>query len=110
VDETYLKVHGKWCYLFRAFDHDGNLVDVRLSEKRDMDAAKRFFLQRLVALKALIQAPSQRETSRNKHAMEPWQASVFSVLTLPLLQSARHSSSLLARIGEKRYAIQEDDG
>src|SRR5260370_42015552 len=26
VDETYIKVHGKWCYLYRAIDHDGNLV------------------------------------------------------------------------------------
>lgn len=43
VDETYIKVHGKWCYLDRAIDADGNLVDSRLSEKRDMDAAKRFF-------------------------------------------------------------------
>ena len=34
VDETYIKVHGKWCYLYRAIDHDGNLVDSRLSEKR----------------------------------------------------------------------------
>ncbi|MEO8288766.1 MAG: DDE-type integrase/transposase/recombinase, partial [Chloroflexota bacterium] len=42
-DETYLKVGGKWCYLYRAIDRDGNLVDSMLSEKRDMDAAKRFF-------------------------------------------------------------------
>jgi putative transposase len=29
VDETYIKVHGKWCYLYRAIDADGNLVDSR---------------------------------------------------------------------------------
>src|SRR5260370_32727353 len=45
VDETYIRVHGKWCYLYRAIDHDGNLVDSRLSEKRDMDAAQQFFKQ-----------------------------------------------------------------
>ncbi|GHO82609.1 IS6 family transposase [Dictyobacter formicarum] len=45
VDETYVKVHGKWCYLYRAIDRDGNLVDSRLSEKRNMDAAKPFFKQ-----------------------------------------------------------------
>jgi putative transposase len=45
VDETYISVHGKWCYLYRAIDRDGNLVDSRLSEKRDMEAAKRFFKQ-----------------------------------------------------------------
>ncbi|MFL5629076.1 MAG: IS6 family transposase [Ktedonobacteraceae bacterium] len=43
VDETYITVHGKWCYLYRAIDGDGNLVDSWLSEKRDMDAAKQFF-------------------------------------------------------------------
>jgi transposase-like protein len=50
VDETYIKVHGKWCYLYRAIDHDGNLVDSRLSEKRDMDAAKAFFKQALAVV------------------------------------------------------------
>ncbi|GHP00306.1 hypothetical protein KSF_103530 [Reticulibacter mediterranei] len=29
VDETYIKVHGKWCYLYRAIDADGNLVNSR---------------------------------------------------------------------------------
>ena len=45
VDETYLRVQGRWCYLYRAIDQEGNLVDVRLSEKRDMAAAKAFFKQ-----------------------------------------------------------------
>lgn len=45
VDETYIKVRGKWCYLYRAIDHDGNLVDSMLSEKRNMEAAQRFFQQ-----------------------------------------------------------------
>jgi putative transposase len=45
VDETYSRVHGKWCYLYRAIDHDGNLVDSMLSEKRNMEAAQRFFKQ-----------------------------------------------------------------
>jgi putative transposase len=44
-DETYLKVGGKWHYLYRAIDRDGNLVDSMLSEHRDMEAAKKFFTQ-----------------------------------------------------------------
>jgi putative transposase len=44
-DETYIKVNGKWCYLYRAIDIDGNLIDSMLSEHRDMEAAKRFFKQ-----------------------------------------------------------------
>jgi len=43
ADETYIRVDGRWCYLYRAIDADGNLVDSMLSETRDMDAAKRFF-------------------------------------------------------------------
>jgi putative transposase len=43
VDETYLKVRGKWAYLYRAVDRDGNLIDALLSEHRDMAAATAFF-------------------------------------------------------------------
>lgn len=49
VDETSVKVHGRWCDLYRAIDRDGNLVDAMLSETCDMDAAKRF-LQRASAV------------------------------------------------------------
>jgi len=42
-DETYLKVKGRWVYLYRAIDRDGNLVDVYLSETRDRAAAEAFF-------------------------------------------------------------------
>ena len=43
IDETYLKVRGRWCYLYRAIDRDGNLIDAMLSEHRDMQTAKAFF-------------------------------------------------------------------
>ncbi len=38
-----LPLNGKWCYLYRAIDRNGNLVDSMLSEHRDMTCAKRFF-------------------------------------------------------------------
>jgi putative transposase len=43
IDETYIKVHGHWRYLYRAIDRSGALVDVMFSEHRDMAAAKAFF-------------------------------------------------------------------
>jgi putative transposase len=43
IDETYLKVQGRWCYLYRAVDRDGNLVDTMLRKSRNMAAAQAFF-------------------------------------------------------------------
>jgi putative transposase len=43
ADETYVKVRGQWCYLYRAIDRDGHLIDVRLSDTRDLAAAEAFF-------------------------------------------------------------------
>src|SRR5205085_11264070 len=42
VDETYLRVAGKWTYLYRAVDSTGDTIDLLLSPKRDAAAAKRF--------------------------------------------------------------------
>jgi transposase-like protein len=43
VDETYIKVRGKWNYLYRAVDKQGRTVDFLLSQHRDKAAAIRFF-------------------------------------------------------------------
>ena len=42
VDETYIRVGGKWRYLWRAIDANGQLVDFRLTARRDAKAAKAF--------------------------------------------------------------------
>ena len=47
VDETYIKVKGKWKYLYHAVDSTGNTVDFMLSSKRNRKAAKRFFKKAL---------------------------------------------------------------
>ena len=47
VDETDIKVKGKWKYLYRAVDSAGNTIDLMLSAKTDKQAAKRFFCQAL---------------------------------------------------------------
>src|SRR6516162_9573684 len=46
VDETFVRIAGKWMYLFRAVDAHGQTVDFYLSETRDREAAK-IFLQKL---------------------------------------------------------------
>jgi transposase-like protein len=42
VDETYIKVAGKWAYLYRAVDSSGETIEFMLSPKRDLIAAKLF--------------------------------------------------------------------
>ena len=47
VDETYIKVKGKWKYLYRAVDSNGNTIDFMLCAKRNGKAAKRFLKKAL---------------------------------------------------------------
>ena len=47
VDETYVRVKGKWVYLYRAVDSEGATIDFLLSAKQDAAAAKRFLAEAL---------------------------------------------------------------
>src|SRR5262249_18331448 len=61
VDETLIKVAGKWAYLYRALDHEGNLLDVRLSETCDLATARAFFRSaRLISKRSPLCVTSDR--------------------------------------------------
>ena len=47
MDETYVRIAGRWVYLFRAVDSHGDTVDFYLSETRDREAAKTFLQKAL---------------------------------------------------------------
>ena len=47
VDETYIKIKGKWNYLYRAVDSNGSTIDFYLSKHRDSKSAKKFFKRAL---------------------------------------------------------------
>src|SRR3546814_721903 len=51
LDETYVKVRGKWTYLYRAVDKRGDTIDFYLSPTRSAKAAKRFLGKALRGLK-----------------------------------------------------------
>lgn len=47
VDETYTRLAGKWTYIYRAIDEDGQVVDAYFSQRRNAPAAQAFF-QRVI--------------------------------------------------------------
>ena len=47
VDETHVRVDGRWRYLYRAVDSTGQTIDFLLSAKRDKPTARRFFRRAL---------------------------------------------------------------
>ena len=49
VDETYVKVGGVWRYVYRAVDQYGQVIDVYVSKRRNLDAARHFFTTALIA-------------------------------------------------------------
>ena len=51
VDETYIRVKGKWAYLYRAVNSRGDTIDFHLSQTRNAKAAKRFLGKALRACK-----------------------------------------------------------
>src|SRR5450631_3450607 len=53
VDETFIRVKGKWVYLYRAVDSSGATIDFLLSAKRDAAAAERFLAK---AIKRRVRA------------------------------------------------------
>ena len=63
VDETYVKVAGQWTYLYRAIDQHGQVIDVLLSARRDLAAARRFFTRALRAGTVPVEVTTDRAPS-----------------------------------------------
>ena len=67
VDETYIKIHKQWHYLYRAVDSTGATLDFMLSATRDADAAEQFFRKVLDA----GHATAPRVTTVDQNAAYP---------------------------------------
>ncbi len=50
VDEAYVRVGGRWKYLFRAVDKQGQLIDFMLADRRNTRAAYRFLRKALMTM------------------------------------------------------------
>ncbi len=60
VDETYAKANGRWTYLYRAIDQYGQVIDVRLSARRDLTAARIFFIRPLATGAVPVEVTTDR--------------------------------------------------
>src|ERR1700682_646970 len=67
VDETYIRVKGKWRYLYRAVDSSGATLDFLLSAKQDAAAAERFLTKALRG----ENHPAPRVINTDEHAGYP---------------------------------------
>jgi len=67
VDETYIRLAGRWVYAYRAIDEHGGVIDVYLSETRDTAAATAFFAQAI----ARTDVRPQRVTTDKASAYPP---------------------------------------
>jgi transposase-like protein len=64
-DATYVKVAGRWTYLYRAVDQQGQVIDVLACERRDGAAARAFFTR------ALTPGPSPVEVTTDRPPLYP---------------------------------------
>jgi transposase, IS6 family len=58
--QTYVKVGGRWSYLYRAIDQHGQVIDVLVSTRRNADAARAFFSRALRVGPAPVQVTTDR--------------------------------------------------
>src|SRR3954447_17158720 len=86
VDETYIRVKGKWVYLYRAVDAAGQTIDFLLSPRRDAAAARRFF----------------RKALRQPHTVNPRSITVDKNAAYPIAAKAMKQSEELSRFAKLR--------
>jgi IS6 family transposase len=60
VDETYVKVAGRWTYLYRAIDQHRQVIDALVCERRDAAAARAFFTRALTCGSSPVEVTTDR--------------------------------------------------
>lgn len=75
LDETYVKVRGEWCYLYRAVDRDGQTLDFTLCEQRD-EAAALQFLAKAITTNGLPRACAIDKSGANTAGLKAMNAAL----------------------------------
>ena len=85
IDETYVKVAGRWRYVYRAVDQGGQVIDINIAQRREDGAAARRFFER--AIGSTNMTPVEVVTDR---------AAVYPALVEDLAPRARHNTERYA--------------
>ena len=93
MDETYIKVRGKWHYLYRAVDKAGGTIDFMLSETRDKKAAVKFF-SRAIGEAGLPETVTVDKSGANLAALTAINALLFMAGLWPLSLTIRQNKYL----------------
>jgi putative transposase len=89
LDETSVKIKGKWAYLSRAVDKEGHTIDFLLTPQRDRDAAEAFLCQAFVTRGSRKRSPStgvvrirQRLRTPTRLTRRPSSSATLTILTI----------------------------
>jgi transposase-like protein len=103
VDETYVRVAGRWRYVYRAVDQFGQVIDVFVSARRDAMAARRFFERAIDATKV---APTEVVTDQAPVSWPCWKGCCQRHGTAPIAMATTELKRITAgsRRGSGRCA------
>ena len=87
MDETYIKIKGKWNYLYRAVDKEGDTIEFMLSKNRNESAAKAFFTK-AIGSSGLPEKITIDKSGANKAGINAinLQMIIFSLICCALMQ------------------------
>jgi len=104
VDETYVKVAGTWCYVYRVVYQYGQVIDVFVSKKRDSKAAIRFFATAIRSHGEPVEVTTDRAPALAKAIVELVHDTVQYANNRVEADHGRHKARLRPMRGLKRVS------
>jgi transposase-like protein len=98
LDETYVRIRGKWAYLYRAVDKEGHTIDFLLTPTRDRDAAEAF-LHKAIRTQGLPEKVTIDKSGANMAAITHYNKTHKAVITI------RHSKYLNNLVEQDHRAV-----
>ena len=98
LDETYVKIRGKWAYLYRAVDKEGQTIEFLLTPNRDRDAAEAF-LHKAIRTQRLPEKITIDKSGSNTAAIQHYNKTHKAAIVI------RHSKYLNSLVEQDQRAV-----